>query len=136
MSKRILVTGGSGFIGSNFIRFVPEQRPDWRIVNLDCLAYSGNPENLADLQDNARYRFVRGNINDRKLVDQLLTGDEAAEAIVHFAAESHVDRSLMDARPFLEANVLGTQTLLDAVRAAAGQRRRRPCGGTTCVADR
>ena len=122
MSKHLLVTGGSGFIGSNFVRLVRKQRPDWQVTNLDCLTYSGNPENLADLDTDERYRFVHGNINDRELVDSLLTGDKACDAVVHFAAESHVDRSIMDARPFIEANVIGTQTLLDAVRAAGGQR--------------
>ena len=122
MSKRLLVTGGCGFIGANFVRFVLEQRPDWRVTNLDCLSYSGNPENLADLDGDDRYRFVHGNINDRPLVDDLLNGDAPCDAVVHFAAESHVDRSIMDARPFIEANVMGTQTLLDAVRNASGQR--------------
>ena len=122
MSRRLLVTGGSGFIGANFVRFVLEQRPDCHITNLDCLSYSGNPENLADIEDSERYRFVRGNINDRELVDSLLTGEAACDSVVHFAAESHVDRSIMDAGPFVEANVMGTQSLLDAVRSAGGKR--------------
>ena len=113
MSRHILLTGGCGFIGSNFVRFVLEHRPDWRITNLDCLSYSGNPENLADLESDAHYRFVHGNICDAALVDRLLA---ECDDVVHMAAESHVDRSILDSRPFVESNVLGTQTLLDAVR--------------------
>ncbi len=117
--KHLLVTGGSGFIGSNFIRFVLSERPNYRITNLDCLSYSGNPENLADLENDERYTFVHGNILDRELVDELAA---ACDAVVHFAAESHVDRSILDSRPFIESNVLGTQSLLDAVRRAGGKR--------------
>jgi dTDP-glucose 4,6-dehydratase len=117
--KNILITGGSGFIGSNLVRFILANRPGYRVTNLDALSYSGNPENLADLEGDAsggRYTFVHGNINDRPLVDRLLAD---ADHVLHLAAESHVDRSIMDARPFVEANVLGTQTLLDAVRVAS-----------------
>jgi len=113
MSKRLLVTGGCGFIGSNFVRFALAHRPDYRVTNLDALTYSGNPENLADLQTEPRYRFVHGNILDRPLVEELLMN---CDAVVHLAAESHVDRSIMDSRPFVESNVMGTQTLLDAAR--------------------
>jgi len=113
MTKRLLVTGGCGFIGSNFVRFALDQRPDYQITNLDCLTYSGNPENLADLESDPRYEFVRGNILDRPLVERLL---DRCDAVVHFAAESHVDRSIQDSRPFIESNVMGTQTLLDAAR--------------------
>lgn len=109
----ILLTGGSGFIGSNFVRFALRERPDCTITNLDVLTYSGNPENLADLENNPRYKFVHGNINDATLVESLLRD---ADAVVHMAAESHVDRSIIDARPFVETNVLGTMTLLDALR--------------------
>lgn len=113
MSRHILVTGGSGFIGSNFIHFVLKHRPTWLITNLDCLSYSGNPENLAHVEGDHRYNFVHGDIRDRQtLVDALADCD----GVVHFAAESHVDRSIMDSRPFVESNVLGTQVLLDAVR--------------------
>ncbi len=115
MSQHLLVTGGCGFIGSNFVRFVLDQRPDWKITNLDCLSYSGNPENLTDLEDNPRYSFVHGNILDRELVDRLIAG---CDSIVHFAAESHVDRSILDSKPFIESNVMGTQVLLDAARAS------------------
>ncbi len=90
-------------------------------MNLDLLRYSGNPENLADFQDHPRYRFVKGDINDAPLVDRLI-GE--SDAVVHMAAESHVDRSIMDARPFIVSNVLGTQTLLDATRRAANAGRK------------
>ena len=117
MSKHLLVTGGSGFIGSNFVRLVLQTRPHYRVTNLDCLTYSGNPENLADLESDSRYTFVRGNINDRQVVDRLV---QACDAVVHFAAESHVDRSILDSRPFVESNVMGTQSLLDAARHCGG----------------
>ena len=112
----ILVTGGCGFIGSNFVRHVLSERPDCRIVNLDLLTYAGNPENLADLADEPRYRFVHGDIADRQLVDRLL--GQGVEAIVNFAAESHVDRSIHAAEPFVRTNVVGTNVLLEASRAA------------------
>ena len=111
--KNILLTGGSGFIGSNFVRFVLGQRPDVAITNLDALTYSGNPENLADLEGHPRYRFVKGDICDTTLVAKLAA---ECDAVVHMAAESHVDRSILDAGPFIQANVVGTQVLLDAVR--------------------
>ncbi|MBI4692901.1 MAG: dTDP-glucose 4,6-dehydratase [Gammaproteobacteria bacterium] len=117
--RSILVTGGSGFIGSNFLHFVLARRPDWRIVNLDSLSYSGNRENHAGLEGDPRFRFVHGDINDRALVDELM---RECEAVVHFAAESHVDRSILDPRPFIETNVLGTQTLLESLRRAGGRR--------------
>lgn len=110
---RILLTGGCGFIGSNFVRFALSHRPNCRITNLDCLAYSGNPENLADLEGDARYTFVHGNITDRALAERLIA---EADGIVHMAAESHVDRSIIDAGPFIQSNIVGTQTLLDALR--------------------
>ena len=123
MSRHLLVTGGCGFIGSNFVRFVLTGRPDWRITNLDVLSYSGNLENLADVQENpalaGRYTFVHGDIRDAGLVTKLMT---RCDAVVHLAAESHVDRSIIDSRPFVESNVLGTQTLLEALRKAPGQR--------------
>lgn len=118
MGRHLLVTGGCGFIGSNFVRFVLTHRPDWRVTNLDCLSYSGNLENLADLEGDARYEFVRGDIRDRELVEKLV---DRCDAVVHFAAESHVDRSIMDSRPFVETNVLGTQTLLEAARKHVGE---------------
>ena len=109
----ILLTGGSGFIGSNFVRFLLRERPGVHVTNLDALTYSGNPDNLADLADDPRYTFVHGDIRDAYTVGPLM---ERADAVVHMAAESHVDRSIQDARPFVESNVLGTMVLLDALR--------------------
>ncbi len=106
----VLVTGGCGFIGSNFVRHVLAERPEWTVVNLDLLTYAGNPENLADLEDHPRYRFVHGDIADAKLVDGLLA--EGVSAIVNFAAETHVDRSILDSGDFVRTNVLGTENLL------------------------
>jgi dTDP-glucose 4,6-dehydratase len=115
--KRILVTGGCGFIGANFVRLELETDPGISITNLDALTYAGNPDNLADLAGHPRYRFVKGNIADRAFVLELVA-EGKFDAIVNFAAESHVDRSISDATPFLRTNVLGTQCLLDAARAA------------------
>ncbi len=118
--KRILVTGGCGFIGANFVRMELEDYPQLEITNLDALTYAGNPDNLIGLESEPRYRFVRGDIADRALVMDLLA--EGFDAVVNFAAESHVDRSIDDATPFLRTNVLGTQCLLDAARAAGTPR--------------
>jgi dTDP-glucose 4,6-dehydratase len=112
--RSVLVTGGCGFIGSNFIRLLCAQ-PNWRVVNLDKLTYAGNMENLADVSTE-RLRVVRGDIRDRALVEKILR-DEKPWAIVNFAAESHVDRSILDASPFVETNIAGVQALLDAARA-------------------
>ncbi len=113
--KTYLVTGGAGFIGTNFIRNALAQRADWRIVNLDALTYAGNPANLEDLdQDMAqRHRFVHGDIRDSVLLDRLFL-EEQFDGVAHFAAESHVDRSILGPEAFLEANVLGTFRLLEA----------------------
>jgi dTDP-glucose 4,6-dehydratase len=120
---RILVTGGAGFIGSNFVRRVLSdaypQLVGSSIVVLDALTYSGNLENLASVADNTRYRFVHGSILDADLLDSLIP---EIDAVVHFAAESHVDRSIRDAGPFVTTNVLGTQTLLDALVRTPGKR--------------
>ncbi len=109
----ILVTGGSGFIGSNFIRFILAAYPEDTVTNLDALTYAGNPDNLSEYQDDARYRFDRGDICDREVVDRLVA---ACDAIVHFAAESHVDRSILGPEAFIRTNVVGTFTLLEAAR--------------------
>lgn len=113
----VLVTGGAGFIGSNFVRLLRRERPAWRVVNLDRLTYAGNLENLAGVEEGPAYRFVRGDVADREAVDRLF-GEEGFDAVVHFAAESHVDRSILDPSPFLDTNVKGTQVLLEAARAA------------------
>lgn len=112
---KLLVTGGCGFIGSNFIRFVLRNHPDWKIVNLDKLTYAGNLKNLEGVEENERYRFVKGDIADRALVDKLFS-EEKFNVVVNFAAESHVDRSILDPSPFIETNIKGTQILLEAAR--------------------
>ncbi len=113
----ILLTGGAGFIGSNFVHLVLQHRPTYRITNLDSLTYSGNLENLTDAEKNPNYRFVKGDICDDTLVAGLI---DECDAVVHMAAESHVDRSILDSKPFVVSNVIGTQTLLDAARKAKG----------------
>lgn len=116
---QVVVTGGCGFIGSNFIRLVLDWEPTLTVTNLDALTYAGNPANLADLAGHPRYRFVHGDIADAAVVRSVVNG---AEGIIHFAAESHVDRSIMDSGPFIRTNVIGTQVLLDAARAAGVER--------------
>ena len=114
--KRILVTGGAGFIGSNFIRSMLLNQPeDIVLVNLDLLTYAGNLENLSAVEGDARYHFVKGDIRDRNLVEKLFEQYEF-DIVVHFAAESHVDRSIMDPEVFLTTNVMGTQILLEAAK--------------------
>jgi dTDP-glucose 4,6-dehydratase len=115
--KNLLVTGGAGFIGSNFIRHILRSHPSTRVVNFDNLTYAGNLENLADVAEDPRYRFVRGDICDRDLVDRTFR-DQGIDAVVHFAAESHVDRSITGAGIFVQTNVYGTQVLLDVARDA------------------
>ena len=116
---RILVTGGCGFIGSNFVRHVLSTHPGDEVVNLDLLTYAGNPENLIDVEADfaGRYEFVQGDVADRALVEGLVA---KCQAMAHFAAESHVDRSIEDAGEFMRTNVLGTQALLDAARRVWG----------------
>jgi dTDP-glucose 4,6-dehydratase len=112
--RRILVTGGAGFIGSNFIRCVLREHRDWEVTNLDNLTYAGNLENLTDVGKNKRYLFIKGDIADREAVDKLL--DHGFHAVVNFAAESHVDRSILDPSPFIKTNVQGTQVLLEGAK--------------------
>lgn len=107
----LLVTGGAGFIGSNFIHYWLRHHPEDRVVNLDALTYAGNLANLADVADQNNYVFVEGSITNRELVSKLMAD---TQVVVHFAAESHVDRSILNPSVFLETNVLGTQVLLDA----------------------
>ncbi len=111
---KVLVTGGAGFIGSNFIRYFLKSHPDSSILNLDKLTYAGNLENLAELQTALNYRFVRCDVADAAQVEQIV--QERFDAIVHFAAETHVDRSIAGGREFVQTNVLGTFTMLDAAR--------------------
>lgn len=111
---KLLVTGGAGFIGSNFIRHILKEHPDWEITNLDKLTYAGNLENLKDIENNPGYCFVKGDITDRELISNIL--QDELDAIINFAAESHVDRSILDASPFIETNIKGTQILLEGAR--------------------
>ncbi len=114
-SRKLLVTGGAGFIGSNFVRHWCSQYPQDRIVVLDALTYAGNRQNIADLEATANLNFIRGDICDRTLVDTLLE-DEDIDTVAHFAAESHVDRSILGPGAFVQTNVVGTFTLLEAFR--------------------
>ena len=117
---RLVVTGGLGFIGSNFVRMVLERHPDWRVTNLDLATYAGNPANLEDVAAHPGYRFVKGDIAEPADVARALEG--GADAIVNFAAESHVDRSILAAGPFVRTNVVGTVQVLEAARAAGSCR--------------
>ena len=113
---KLLITGGAGFIGSNFVRHIFNTYPEYQIINLDKLTYAGNLDNLKDIADIAgdgsRYRFVRGDISDKAVVESILT--DGVDAVINFAAESHVDRSIDDSRIFVDTNVVGTTILLDA----------------------
>jgi len=110
---KLLVTGGAGFIGSNFIHYWFKNHPSDQIINLDLLTYAGNLDNLKDLESNPNYRFVKGDITDAGLVNSLMSG---LDLIVHFAAESHVDRSIKNSADFIRTNVEGTRVLLDAAK--------------------
>lgn len=113
--RQILVTGGAGFIGSNFIRYFLKNEDCETLVNLDLLTYAGNLENLNSIQSDSRYRFIKGNICDRILLDKLFM-EYRFDTVVNFAAESHVDRSIIDPERFLKTNIIGTQALLDAAK--------------------
>ncbi|MBC8494556.1 dTDP-glucose 4,6-dehydratase [archaeon] len=108
---KILVTGGCGFIGTNFILYILKKYKDYKIINLDKLTYAGNPENLKAIENDPRYKFIKGDICDKELVNKLM---QEVDAVIHFAAESHVDRSILNADEFIKTNVLGTKVLLDA----------------------
>ena len=113
--KSILVTGGAGFIGSNFVPYMVAKYPEYKIINLDKLTYAGNLDNLKECENAANYAFVKGDICDRALVEKLFK-DNDIRGVVHFAAESHVDNSITGPQAFIETNVLGTFTLLDVAR--------------------
>ena len=112
---KILVTGGAGFIGSNFVRYMVKKYPNYQIVNLDLLTYAGNLENLKDVENLPNYKFVKGDIADREFIDKLFD-TEKFDYVVNFAAESHVDRSITDPGIFVRTNIQGTQVLLDAAK--------------------
>lgn len=111
---KLLITGGAGFIGSNFIKHILDKYQDYKVVNLDKLTYCGNLENLADVENNPRYKFVKGDICDQKIVDKIAL--KGIDAIINFAAESHVDRSILDPTVFLKTSVQGTYTLLETAK--------------------
>jgi dTDP-glucose 4,6-dehydratase len=108
---KLLITGGAGFIGSNFVQYILEKYPDYEVVNLDALTYAGSLDNLKEVMDNPRHRLVEGRIEDGELVDRLMPG---IDVVINFAAESHVDRSIVEPQIFIKTNVMGTQVLLDA----------------------
>jgi dTDP-glucose 4,6-dehydratase len=120
MATTLLVTGGAGFIGSNFIHYLAARRPDWAIINLDKLTYAGNLENLHGVDHRAQYRFVHGDIADPRVVASLMA---ECDYVVNFAAETHVDRSIHDAGDFIRTDVYGTFVLLEAFRASGRPRR-------------
>lgn len=111
---KLLVTGGAGFIGSNFVIYMLYKYPDYKIVNVDALTYAGNLENLSEIQDNPNYSFIKVDIADSQAMEKLFS--EGVDVVVNFAAESHVDRSILDPEIFVKTNVLGTQVLLDAAK--------------------
>jgi dTDP-glucose 4,6-dehydratase len=108
---KVLVTGGAGFIGSNFVKYFLQEHPSFKVVNLDKLTYAGNLDNLSDVENNPNYKFIRGDICDKNLVEKLL--QDGFDAIINFAAETHVDRSLYNPEVFVETNIKGTQNLMD-----------------------
>jgi len=110
---KILITGGAGFIGSNFVRYMLDKYSDYKIVNLDALTYCGNLENLTEIEDNPNYTFIKGDISNKELINEIMVD---IDYIVNFAAESHVDRSIEDPEIFIKSNILGTQVLLDAAK--------------------
>ncbi len=115
MHNRILVTGGAGFIGSNFIHYLFQQRPDVQVFNLDILTYAGSPENLNGLPASAAYTFIKGDIADTAMIAELMR-QQRIDTVIHFAAESHVDRSISGPAQFIQTNIVGTLNLLEAVR--------------------
>src|SRR4051812_24321771 len=117
----VLVTGGCGFIGSNLVKYLRRHRPEGKVVTLDKLTYAGNLETLADMEGDAQHVFVRGDVGNRELVELVLR-QHRVDAVMHLAAESHVDRSILGPEVFIQTNVLGTQQLLEASKAVGIQR--------------
>jgi len=111
---KLLVTGGAGFIGSNFIRHILKKYPDYKVINFDKLTYAGNLDNLRDVENSPRYGFARGDICDAKIIDNLVS--KKPDAIINFAAETHVDRSISDPDAFIKTDITGTKTLLEAAK--------------------
>ena len=112
---KLLITGGLGFIGSNFIRYILNKYKKYQVINLDKMTYCANPENLKDIENDEQYKFIKGDICDKKLVNDLVS-KEKPDAIINFAAETHVDRSILDPDAFIKTDIFGTHTLLEAVR--------------------
>ena len=121
MTRTVLITGGAGFIGGNLVRFLRRERPDWTLVNLDKLTYAGNLESIADLNDDPKHLFVRGDIANAELIEHLFR-QYRIDSVLNLAAESHVDRSILGPGIFVETNVSGTQNLLEVARQAGAQR--------------
>ena len=115
MSKKIFITGGAGFIGSNFIHYILKKYSRYQVINLDALTYAGNLNNLKDIEKESRYKFIKGDICDKKLVDRIFK-EEKPDFVVNFAAETHVDRSILEPEVFTRTNILGTQILLEAAK--------------------
>jgi dTDP-glucose 4,6-dehydratase len=113
--KTILVTGGAGFIGSNFVKLMLEKHPEYKIINIDALTYAGNLENLKDIDNNSKYEFIKVDIRDREKIEDIFRNNEIT-SVVNFAAESHVDRSIEEPEVFLTTNIIGTQVLLDTAK--------------------
>jgi dTDP-glucose 4,6-dehydratase len=113
--KTILVTGGAGFIGSNFVNLMLEKHPEYKIINIDALTYAGNLENLKDIDGNPNYEFIKVDIRDREKIEEIFNNNDIT-SVVNFAAESHVDRSIEEPEVFLTTNIIGTQVLLDAAK--------------------
>src|SRR5665648_993227 len=109
--KTVLITGGAGFIGSNFVKMMLNKHPEYKIINVDALTYAGNLENLTDIADNKNYFFIKTDIRDREAIEKIFKDNEI-DLVVNFAAESHVDRSIEDPEVFLTTNIMGTQVLL------------------------
>jgi dTDP-glucose 4,6-dehydratase len=113
--KKILITGGAGFIGCHVVKLFVNKYPDYKIYNLDALTYAGNLENLKDIEQSANYQFIKGDITDEQFINELFT-EHGFDAVIHLAAESHVDRSILDPLSFVKTNVMGTAVLLNAAK--------------------
>ena len=113
--KNILITGGAGFIGSNFVKYMLKEHPNYNIINLDNLTYAGNLANLEDIKDNEKYTFIKADIRDSEKIEEVFRNNNIT-SVINFAAESHVDRSIEEPEVFLTTNIIGTQVLLDIAK--------------------